>query len=100
MQIARLSVPGCAPISGTDADREAFRSWVRSNFRPMMAKIGWEPAAGETDDTHTLRSDLFELLGDVGEDPETIRRATELSRKYLRDPSAVDPSIAREVLFI
>src|SRR6266481_3957823 len=30
----------------TSADKEAFRAWVRVNFRPMLAKIGWAPSPG------------------------------------------------------
>jgi aminopeptidase N len=83
-----------------DDNREAFRAWVRSNFRPMMTKIGWQAAPGEADDIHSLRADLIFILGNVGEDPETIRRATELARQYLHDANAVDPSIARVVMEI
>ncbi|HYL92969.1 MAG TPA: M1 family metallopeptidase [Alphaproteobacteria bacterium] len=78
--------------------REAYHAWVRSNFRPMMEKIGWKPAPGETDDHRLLRGDLFEILGKVGEDPETIKRSTMLARQYLKDPSSVDASMARQAL--
>jgi aminopeptidase N len=83
-------------LPGTDAS--AFRSWVRSNFQPMMAKIGWTPGANESADTHTLRGDLVHILGVVGEDPETIRQATSLAGQYLKDPNSVDASMAKDVL--
>ncbi len=83
-------------LSGSEA--EPFRAWVRSNFQPMMAKIGWTPAANENEDTHTLRGDLIHILGMVGEDPETIRQATSLAERYLKDPNLVDASIAGDVL--
>src|SRR5262249_23469457 len=67
-------------LSGGDAG--PFRAWVRSNFQPMMAKIGWTPAANESEDTHTLRSDLIRLLGEEGEDPEMIRKSTSLAEQY------------------
>src|SRR5205085_12250627 len=57
----------------TPADRDSFHAWLRATLRPMMAKIGWMPSASETDDTHTLRSDLVEILGGLAEDRETIR---------------------------
>jgi hypothetical protein len=78
----------------------AFRAWVRSNFKPMMAKIGWTPGANENPDTHTLRGSLIHILGVVGEDPETIERATGLARQYLKDPASVDASMAKEVLVV
>jgi len=83
-------------LPGTEAS--AFRSWVRFNFQPMMAKIGWTPGANESADTHTLRGDLVHILGMVSEDPETIRQATSLAGQYLKDPNSVDASMAKEVL--
>jgi aminopeptidase N/puromycin-sensitive aminopeptidase len=82
----------------TSADREAYHAWVRTTFRPLMSKIGWTPAAGEKDDTHSLRSDLIEILGSIGEDPETIRQSTLLAKQYLKDPNSVDASVASVVL--
>ena len=61
-------------LPGTDAN--AFHAWVRSNFQPMIMKIGWTPTTNENADTHTLRGDLIHVLGMVGEDPATIRQAT------------------------
>src|SRR5215471_8839800 len=29
----------------TDADREAYHFWLRAMFRPMLARLGWTPAA-------------------------------------------------------
>ena len=81
-----------------DNDANAFRSWVRSNFQPMMAKVGWTPAANESADIHSLRSTLISILGDIGEDPETIRQSTRLAEQYLKSPDSVDASIAGDVL--
>jgi aminopeptidase N len=82
----------------TGADTTPFRNWVRSNFGPMMAKIGWTPAANESAEAHTLRGNLIHILGVIGEDPETIRQATSLAQQYLKDPNSVDASIAKDVL--
>jgi aminopeptidase N len=85
-------------LSGGEA--AGFRAWVRSNFQPMMSRIGWRPAANETADTHTLRGDLIHILGFVGEDPETIRQSTGLAEQYLKDPNSVDASMAKDVLTV
>src|SRR5579859_6721118 len=50
------------------ANASAFRAWVRSNFGPMIAKIGWTPGANESADIHTLRGNLIHILGMIGED--------------------------------
>jgi aminopeptidase N len=85
-------------LAGTEAG--GFRNWVRSNFHPMMEKIGWTPGANENADTHTLRGNLVHILGMVGEDPETIRQATSLAVQYLKDPNSVDASMAKDVLTV
>src|SRR5258708_31652123 len=82
----------------TDGNTASFRAWVRSNFRPMMAKVGWESAPGESDDSRNVRADLIRILGFFGQDPETSRNAAELAHKYVRDPNSVDPTIASGVL--
>ncbi len=83
-----------------DNNANAFRTWVRSNFQPMMAKVGWTPTANESADTHSLRSTLIAILGIVGEDPETIQQSTRLAEQYLKSPDSVDASIAADVLAV
>jgi len=78
--------------------RAAYQAWIRSNFRPMLAKVGWEPGPGDTDDIRQLRAMLVSLLGKVGEDPEVIGHALELARRYLKDPNALDAGLAGDVL--
>jgi len=79
-------------------NREAYHAWLRSTFHPMLAKLGWTPGAGETDDTRTLRADLVDLLSMAGEDPETIKESIKLARQYLQDPNSVDATLAPSVL--
>jgi aminopeptidase N len=85
-------------LSGSGAS--SFRTWVQSTFQPMITKIGWTAGANESAETHTLRGDLIHVLGVVGEDPETIRRATQLAEQYLKDPNAVDASVAKDALAV
>jgi aminopeptidase N len=82
----------------TESNQAAFRSWIRTTFSPMFAKIGWAPGSGESDDLHLLRSGLIALLGGVGRDEEVVRRSVELARQYVKDSHAMDPSIAGDVL--
>ena len=82
----------------TPGDRESFHAWLRGVFRPMLAKIGWTPTAGESDETHTLRADLVDILGRLAQDPETIQQATKLARQYLQDPNSVDATLAGSVM--
>ncbi|MFI5105956.1 MAG: ERAP1-like C-terminal domain-containing protein, partial [Terriglobales bacterium] len=82
----------------TDADKPAFLAWVRAIFGPVFAQVGWMPAPGESDDRRSLRSDLIQIMGEIGEDPQVIRRAVELARQYMKDGRALDPSLAGSVL--
>ena len=82
----------------TAANRETFHAWIRSTFRPAMARIGWTPAPGESENIHTLRSDLVGILGTIGEDPEIIRESTKLAHQYLKDFQTIDASLAKQVL--
>ncbi|HEY6252827.1 MAG TPA: M1 family metallopeptidase [Candidatus Angelobacter sp.] len=82
----------------TDSDRDAFHAWLRATFRPMLAKIGWSPAPGESEDTHSLRAVLVEILGKGARDPDTIKEATRLARQYLQAPNSVDPTLAGSIL--
>lgn len=82
----------------TDANREAYHSWLRATFRPMLAKIGWNPAANENEDAHSLRAALVEILGKDAQDPETIKESTRLARQYLQAPNSVDPTLAKSIL--
>jgi len=81
-----------------DSDRPAFRSWIQATFSPMFAKVGWTPRAGEPADTREVRSQLIRIMGELGADPQVIRRSVELARQYFKDPHALDPSIAHNVL--
>ena len=82
----------------TDADRASYHAWLRTTFRPMLAKVGWTPAPGETEDVHTLRAAVVEILGKGAQDPETIKEATRLTHQYLQNPNSVDPTLAGSIL--
>lgn len=84
----------------TPQDRPVFRSWIRSNFRPMMDKIHWTPAAGESSDASELRHDLLEILAGMGEDPEAIQQSTKLAEQYLENPESVEPGLAHVALAV
>jgi aminopeptidase N/puromycin-sensitive aminopeptidase len=99
--IVESYAPALERINGyllTSSNRETFHAWMRNTFRPMMAKVQWKPAPGESDDTRSLRASLIKILGSLAEDPETIQEATKLARQYLQDPQSVDATMAGQVL--
>ena len=82
----------------TPAQKQSYQAWIRATFRPMMTKVGFTVAPNDSDEVKELRADLVEILGKVGEDPDTIRESTDLARKYLNDPDSVDATLAKNVL--
>jgi aminopeptidase N len=84
----------------TPQDRPAFKSWIRSNFQPMIEKIGWTPAASESPGIGQVRFHLLGILAGMGEDPEAIRQSTRLAEQYLENPESVEPGLAQVALGI
>ncbi len=84
----------------TPQDRPAFTAWIRSNFQPMMQKIGWTPTAGENPGIGQVRFHLLRILGGMGDDPEAIRRSTRLAEQYLENPESVESGLAQIALGI
>ncbi len=78
----------------SDQDKEAYRAWLRGLFRPLYNQLGWDPKPGETDETRSLRAAVLSILGYPARDPEVMREATAVARRYLQDPASVDPNVA------
>ncbi|MGB9106271.1 MAG: M1 family aminopeptidase, partial [Terriglobales bacterium] len=75
------------------ADQNAFRAWVRNQFRPMLNEIGWKAKPGDSDDVKSVRATIILALGDNGRDPEVLRQVSELAQQYGKDPASVDPNL-------
>jgi aminopeptidase N len=80
------------------SDRDAYRAWLRKYLTPAMEKVGWEPKADDSDDRKSLRSHLFDALGDEARDPEALAEARKIADKALADPSSVEHDLAGEAL--
>ena len=79
--------------------RERFRDSVRDLVRPAFDRLGWEPAAGESDLSKALRGQLVAALGILGNDPETQAMARELEGEA-RAGRQVDPQLAASAVEI
>ncbi|MGZ7031674.1 MAG: M1 family metallopeptidase, partial [Thermoanaerobaculia bacterium] len=82
----------------TSSDRDRYAAWVSDYLRPIVARVGWTPAANEADEDRELRANVIETLGETGLDADTLRHAHELAEAALKDPGAVDPSLMDTVL--
>jgi aminopeptidase N len=86
-------------LASTPQEHAELALWVRTNFASALARLG-APSAGETPDIDLLRATLFNLLGDIGEDPQIIAQARQLAERYLRDSGSVEGTLAVTALTI
>ncbi len=77
-----------------------FAARVRHLLGPIAARLGWEPAPGESDLDRLLRGHVLRGMGIVGDDGATIERAAEAAKMLLEDPHNVDPDVGQAGLFI
>ncbi len=82
----------------TDALRDAFAAWVRRTLGPTLERFGASPRPGEPQAVALLRPRLLGWLGGAGRDPGLRAEAARAARRYLDDPSAVDPSLVAVTL--
>jgi puromycin-sensitive aminopeptidase len=66
-------------IPATDQPR--FEAWVRAVFGPRVSALGWERAAGDTEDQARARELLLALLATSGRDPQALSRVRSLARE-------------------
>ncbi|MFZ0625706.1 MAG: M1 family aminopeptidase [Acidimicrobiia bacterium] len=79
--------------------RPAFELFVRDLVGPALERLGWDGKEGESDLTRKLRGDLIVALGNLGNDPDTIRRAREVADQVLSE-GEVDPEVATAALSV
>jgi puromycin-sensitive aminopeptidase len=83
-----------------DDRRAAFQRWLADTFEPSWRALGWQPAAGESDDTRLRRASLLRVLGDIGESPAVAREAVERFTLYLADRRTLEANLADPVVTI
>jgi puromycin-sensitive aminopeptidase len=74
--------------------RAAFQTYVRDLVGPALARLGWEPAAGEDELSRQARQTVITTLGTVGADPGVRARAREVYASDDTDPNVAAAAIA------
>ncbi len=82
---------------GMPTERAAFRKLAIAQLRPLLAKVGWTPKAGEADKVAILRADLIGALGGLG-DADVVAEATRRFNAEKTDPSAIPGPLRKTVL--
>ena len=76
-----------------DEPRERLRASVRELIRPAVERLGWEPAADESELTGALRGQLVQSLAILGADPEALAQARELELEGAGDPQLLQAAV-------
>ncbi|HSV69987.1 MAG TPA: M1 family metallopeptidase [Methylibium sp.] len=79
------------------ASQPVLRAAARALLAPELARLGWQPVAGESSASTALRGDLLALLARFG-DAEVVRAARERFTAALDPAGGVAPSLRRGVL--
>jgi len=77
--------------------RAKFESFVRALVGPTLDRLGWVPTDTDTDLDRKLRGDLIGCMGNLGEDPDVIEKARNLTDQLL-DGEPLDPEVATAAL--
>ncbi|MBI3289699.1 MAG: ERAP1-like C-terminal domain-containing protein [Elusimicrobia bacterium] len=85
-------------LTATDAERAALGEFARGFFAPLGARLGWSKKKGETQEATLTRPTVLNALALLS--PESIPPSDVTGRleAYLKDPAAVDASVAPVVL--
>jgi len=79
--------------------REAYRSYARQRLQPLMAQIGWQAAAAESDDVVILRTQLIESLSRLG-DAVVIAEARRRYMASTDDSGAMPAALKKTILSV
>jgi aminopeptidase N len=82
-----------------DSQVAAFRAKAIQLLKPQLARVGWEPKAGEPSADALLREELIPTLGDLG-DPDVIKQAATYALASLEPNSTVRGAIRSSALQI
>jgi aminopeptidase N len=83
---------------GLPAQR-AFRAFARARFAGMLAEVGWVARPGEPANTASLRNELIELLGKLG-DEATVVEARRRFQGAEKDPSLLPGAVRKAVVSV
>jgi aminopeptidase N len=78
----------------TESDRSSYQKFVRNLLQPLATELGFNPAAGDSDQRRDLRARVLRTLGYTGRDPQALAAAKALAQRELQDPNAVDPTLS------
>jgi aminopeptidase N len=79
--------------------RPAFQAYARARLRPVFARLGWDRAAGESEDDTILRARLIRELGALG-DGAVLAEAKRRFAAFAKNPQSLDVNLRGPVIFL
>lgn len=76
-----------------DSLRPLFGGYIAHTLKPAMDRVGYTAQPGEDNSFTILRPQLIAWLATDNRDPETVAFAKAEARKFMDDPTSVDPSL-------
>jgi alanyl aminopeptidase len=77
-----------------DELKSVFATYVNHLLMPSLERLGIEAKEGENEEEALLRPSIIGWLADEGENEEVRSYLKTQAKKYLEDPSSIDPSLA------
>jgi alanyl aminopeptidase len=84
----------------SDSARPAFAKLVRDLVGPAARRVGWTAKAGESEDERLLRASALDIMGGLGDDPDTIAKARRVADAWLSDPTGTDADIGATAVMV
>jgi aminopeptidase N len=81
------------------AERAAFRKLALARLGPVFQQVGWTAKPGEASPVATLRANLIEKLGALG-DPAVVAEAKRRYAADKTDPAAVPGALRKAILAV
>jgi puromycin-sensitive aminopeptidase len=89
-----LDILGYISSSLDESQLPGLERQVRKLVQPALDAIGWDSHPGESEDDSQLRATLVRGLAILGNDPDAQEESNRRFKRYLDDPSSVDPNLA------
>jgi aminopeptidase N len=86
-------------LEGGQSGRPAFRQFAIQLVRPQLARLGWEPKAGEPPTDTLLRNGVIEWLGNFG-DKDVITMARAKFQEFLTQPDSLPADVRPPIVRI
>jgi alanyl aminopeptidase len=77
---------------------DRYARFITRTFGARARALGFQPRAGDDEDTRLLRPRLLSLVADEGRDATLRAEAAALARRWLDDRTAVEPELVDTVL--